>query len=1637
MLQAFELARGHAPLRDWVGIKPRLIAASLARELGAPLLGRAQISLAWREAPHDARVAVRFGHEMMSRRGPLAVLEFLDSIRDQVTGSAEDRADLSALKGTVLAEFRDFERAHRCVEEALHIDPDNRWSMLARAHVLMAEDRYSEAVEQVRIALAAWPSMISACGLMAHLMQLEGHDDEAVNFLEEKTQRFESSSLALQLASVYSERRDFTALGRALDRYEALAPLLEPRGRQSLAAHRTEVAYAHGDVLTLVSLAERSKSIFHMRIADRLKAGRRPGACVLLPVGFVRQHHKTCVPATLSAISRFWGRPTDHLEIAEEICYDGTTSHAERAWAESKDWAVREFTVCWTATQALIDRGIPFTLTTRQGESGHLQAVIGYDDARGTIFLRDPTFYHHMEAIAEPLFESLASCGPRGMAMVPSDQTSRLDGLDLPDALLHDYYFRFESALRAHDRNGALVSLQAIVAAAPDHRLALLAQAALATFDVDPAARHAALQRSADHYPGDVLMQLLRLGTLEELGRHAELRSALEALCASAQGDPIFWIHHGRMLAEDARRNGEATRWIRRAIRAQPDNPKAYHALADVLLRLQGADRSLDLYRLAACLGDKDEAVAMAYFRAMRLAGRQAEALQFLEARWQKLGHRSPAAAVSLARALIEIDKDVRAFEILESAMDVHRDNGGLMLIAAQTLQARGRAEGARVLLNRAKGRCPDTDYLKTCARIAMQQGDRQGAGEAWHRLAAQDPSSVEAHAALAILACADRGPVGALEHIDEAIARSPHHVGLRRLQLEWVRMFRPDRLEAMARSLVEVSPCDIEARLQWCSSLALQGRTEQAIEQARLALEIAPMAPMAGEALGCLLAETGHADEARKILLEAVDRSVDLPAAIHSLVFQLPATHEERRGVLAHLVEELRHHPTTGEGLQAMAAAGAVVWQPDELRATLEELLQAHADLPAAWSAVISQAPNPDAAHRALAAVERFPLTSDSWIDLASARFSMKDTHGEIEALERALEMKPAWRMAIRLLAQAHLRVGNTDAALAILNREFPTEMPDPDHEAQVATMLWTAGNREQAVARLENLLQLQPRSEQGWDLLAGWSAELGRDLTEVLARKLTRERPDDPGAWIGLARGLRRPGDFPERLAALWRAQDLAPRDIGAHDLEAELLTRSGHFDQALTACRPAVWGDDTPLALRGRGAWVLWCRGHRRAAKAVMRTLLDVNVFYRWGWKELISWVRSSEGSEVYAEAAARWVWLEPQNAVGHFCQGEALLRCGQRAEAKASLRRALALDPSFGPAAAQLLKSLLEDEEFDDTQAALEICRNLLPAPFVLAHEVRLLCARGPRADAIGAFHRLCLLPEAEWDDLATASDSMAAADLGKEAAGILERSLTEPVASPWVLAIWIAVKIVRDHDVAGCVKMLRDMKDFADRWEHGCSQLIGWFQQGGGQRSFDEFLGEHGRQLHTGNRTWSSVLEALVSLGEYHRARTWADGWESRGQLPPDVCWKISLAYRACGDDAEASRLVRHGIENGHHDHEALRTWAVFDEARSGDPIEARRRLRDLDDTDLEMHEAFLAALTRGMMAIEPSSAKNSGPAFAQARSWLRKAERRYPEYHRDLIDRRVFQQALDKIASVRGGWIATLWRIWRKPPQNA
>src|SRR5262249_36960416 len=156
---------------------------------------------------------------------------------------------------------------------------------------------------------------------------------------------------------------------------------------------------------------------------------------------------------------------------------------------------------------ALLDRGVPFTLTITFTALAHLQAIAGYDSRRRTLLIRDPTERMVMEYEAEEFLQREAPNGPRGMALVPVDQPELLDGIALPDADVYDRVHAIHCALEEHDRAKAQSVFEELEEIDPRHRMTLSARNVLARYDSDVVALLKATEQLLEKYPKDENLQ--------------------------------------------------------------------------------------------------------------------------------------------------------------------------------------------------------------------------------------------------------------------------------------------------------------------------------------------------------------------------------------------------------------------------------------------------------------------------------------------------------------------------------------------------------------------------------------------------------------------------------------------------------------------------------------------------------------------------------------------------------------------------------------------------------------------------------------------------------------------------------------------------------------------------------------------------------------------------------------------------------------------------------------------------------------------------------------------------------------------------------------------------------------------------
>src|SRR5205823_5854598 len=126
------------------------------------------------------------------------------------------------------------------------------------------------------------------------------------------------------------------------------------------------------------------------------------------------------------------------------------------------------------------------------------------------------------EMDAEGGLAHYAANGPRGMALVPTREAARLEGIELPDQGLYDRVHAIDVALQAHDRPRAEAIRRELDEVAPGHRLAILAARTVAAYDADGIAMLAVTDRALARFPDDENVQLERIVALDNLARRDE-----------------------------------------------------------------------------------------------------------------------------------------------------------------------------------------------------------------------------------------------------------------------------------------------------------------------------------------------------------------------------------------------------------------------------------------------------------------------------------------------------------------------------------------------------------------------------------------------------------------------------------------------------------------------------------------------------------------------------------------------------------------------------------------------------------------------------------------------------------------------------------------------------------------------------------------------------------------------------------------------------------------------------------------------------------------------------------------------------------------------------------------------------------
>ncbi|MCC5831235.1 MAG: tetratricopeptide repeat protein [Phycisphaeraceae bacterium] len=1519
----------------WRGIEGRILAGRLTTSVGDARLGDAIRLCLLREFPDHPR-AVYYGcGALLGIAGPLAVWERLKAF-DKPVENPEDRADLLSLRAFVAAMFRDGSTALSLIGQALESVPAEAFTHVQHSAILERLDRREEALEAVERGWAIRPWYTPLISQKAMLLHSARRDQEQEQLLLEALDRLEFGSFASMLGDLYIEQERFEDARAAYERALSIWRLKPPKLMDAMSARISDSCYRCGDLDSALEHARKVEGKFFKRLVERMsRKSEAPGRRVLA-VDFVQQHFSTCAPATMTSIARFFDQPVEHLEVVEEICFGGTSQTHQRKWAEDRGWVVREFTLGWAAAVALLDRGVPFAMSTEEALTGHLQAVIGYDDLRRTYLLRDPMHRGMPECAADEFADHYKDVGPRCMAMVPGDRASLLEGLELPDEALYELRYRLERALIDHDRPRASTYADEAERIAPDHRIALECRLAIACYDGNlEAERQVTGQLAAmfDHRP---VWLLRHANCLDRLGLVNQQMDLLRPHALKPDADAFVRMRFGKLLADDGQTSVQGERMLRRTLTRMLDQPALLHSLAR--MRTTAGDRvfGLELHRFAACLSERDEYFAQSYFATCHGMHRPREGLVLLARRYLLYGRKGVGPIITLFNALMDIDDSATAFALLERAIRQRGDDGDTLLFAAETMGRWNRVDRARQLLEKARGKSHQGHWLLNAGRIARYDGDFAAALKSYRELVELDPFSVEAHAQITQMLDALEGRDKAIEYLQQAAGRFPHYIPLQTLRIEWL---RDEDIEASIKALKEL--LEIEPGNAWAlRELAFQLIGERRIEEAQPVVDRAVAAEPRSEGTFnlrvTLLAANDQDEEARAIARKGLEFSIRNEWLIERLCGLAPdggSRLEELRFIWRVFQEQT---PPDGT-LLCIWTQSSDTMNPRELRERVQSHRRAHPEHWAAWLAEIQQLRQEqeldDALKLSAMACQRFSLVPAIWVERSRICRAMLDDEGEIEALSQAIAVNPSWGMPRRLLIEVHERRGDLSRCLELAEQAVARAPFEAASHGFMAEALWRMDRHDEAIERLERAVALEPGYEWAWEKLDQWGRERGQtDVALQRATTLAQRRPGEPRNWLILARLRQVEGQFDQSLEAVERALALNPKLVDAHEHRAVVLMQALRFDEAIKACRPSCFGKKRPVILIGREAYIQVERRNMSAGLELMKQAVSIEPAYYWGWSMLTHWYLWLGRNDQAVEAARMLVRLRPTDPESMMQLAKTQQQAGDRKAARETLERCVRTSPGYMPAVQELVSMLWDAGEHTALDALLEQIGPFVSRAYLLTWRCAVAAAL-KRDDQLGEWLSQAVgQRDVTMDDLLFIADPIQKPGVSKTIHDVIAGRMTDSEVSPGALG-WIAYYLSKRRRRAKALKMFQQRTEHDDHW-HGMA--VGLVRAADG-KTMRKLILRYGKSLSSRTSTWGWVSYGLMLNGLVRLCHHFCSGLKQREDVEQWMLSNVAEAERTLRLYEQAAETSRRALGlRADHSFDQHLVWLIAEAIRTGD-----------------------------------------------------------------------------------------------------
>lgn len=1337
------------PIHTWKSHEQVDIAIMLYINLGGDRRSDAILLHHWRNNKTCLNLLSRVFYYKLNKFGPILANQFVKENEEYFFEDKEKKAELVCFKSIIQRLFKNYSKADSLLNEAVSLDPNNNRFISLKIQLLHEQNESFEAKLQAQKQFDTFPSPANLRLLSTILRKTDGAE-ASLELYKQYAKQFQSASVWFTYASLLAGVHDWEGCENALSHFEKIRIVEDKEDNKALIEWKAQIAIYKQDIGLAIKLLSQSASGYWDIIRSNLEQSSGELTRKVLDVPFLKQEHMTCAPTTIAALCKFWGHEYNSQDIADEICFDGTPDTKERQWLRDHNYSFKEFELKTELAYELIDQNIPFALVTSDGFSSHIQAVIGYNQQVGTLYIMDPSNPVMQEMLTRETIESEAYNGARCIVFVPQDKRELLSQFDFPASELYPIWDSYSLAAERNDYAGAKKALDELISIAPHHRITLRVKRDIALWNNDSVSILECTNQLLERFPDQTILLNSKFLCYRDLGRRNEgIKLLSDYLTQNINLDLIGTLFNEIYdTTDDTAIKAKAVEQIKRY---GGYSANCHWSLANHYWAQYSYELALEHYLYAYCLDDTNSKYVESYFMASRHLDRVKEALDFLRVRFHKYKVRSHLPAISLYEAYELLGKEHLGIEYLFEALELHPSETPLLIYLSKKLIDKGLIEQFERIKEQLVSNLEQNDFKELIARKNEKIGNFEEALEYFQSSFRQKPfANNYANSYFRLLR--KRGNIAELDTILENLLKEHRD---NTLILDYIADWHSDPIfrEKVLTDFVSMRPDYGVIRRQLIDVRIEIGNVYQALEMAKDTCEVIIGEHINTSYLANCYLKVGDFIQAKSIAREVLSKSIDNDLA-YTVLMSASRSKDEKQLSLKFVFSEIKKQTIFGDSAWNFWFDAKSCLSKNELENFIDYLLKNYQHLWYTYSLVASfyvQYDDLDEAFSHLkSGIDRFPLTPRLYNDLGQLYELNGNIPATIQAYQQALTINPAWDDVTKRLSDIFEKHGSLDSAIETVKRGIKHSPDNGVLFGYLADLHIKQNNQNEAIEALQYAVRNSTDYRWAWNQLINLCDNTERHhFPRQLASELSKQAPYQAHVWRDLAYVTDGGQD---KLLLLDRSIECDRFYIHAYYDKAQYYVNKGDYKEALVILDETPWGSSLPNQLAIQKIDLLIDVGQKQLAIDKLKTIL----FYSQGnahlWSKLFNLLEEEGEKEAYLDSCYKSVEQNKHDPDVLCYAAENLIKHGSKKDkevAKNYLKKAFNLSPNDQYIVLTYVDLLVDDQDYQGALESLNSYEKFGNSCHAHARKINVLCKLQRYEEALEIYKQLILGDEADY------------------------------------------------------------------------------------------------------------------------------------------------------------------------------------------------------------------------------------------------------------------------------------------------